>query len=156
MDIDNSDESRMDCQQLAVALVLSADDELGPDELMLMETHLAGCAACRVQRALFYQTDHCLLTCGEVTWMAVLGVSYFFQVPETWRDRPLAGFVDAYLYLGPRDSLSHESTPSSILDDKQYLDELRRRAALGGSTFSRFDPDAIRKADANPRFYPPR
>jgi hypothetical protein len=90
------------------------------------------------------------------TWMAALGVADFFQVPETWKDRPLAGFVDAYLYLGPRDSLSRESTPSSILDDMQYVGELRRRAALGGSTFSRFDPDAIRKADANPRFYPPR
>jgi hypothetical protein len=88
------------------------------------------------------------------TWFAALSMAYFFPVPETWRDRPLSGFVDGYLYVGPRDSLSHEGTPSSILDDKQYVDELRRRAALGGSTFSRFDPDAIRKADANPRFYP--
>ena len=90
------------------------------------------------------------------TWLGDLGVAYFFQVPETWKDRPLAGFADAYLYLGPRGSLSHESTPSSILDDKPYVDELRRRAALGGSSFSSFDPDAIRKADVNPSFYPPR
>jgi len=89
------------------------------------------------------------------TWLGDLGISYFFQVPETWKGRPLSGFADAYLYLGLRDSLSHESTPSSILDDKAYVDELRRRAALGGSSFSRFDVDAIRKADANPHFYPP-
>jgi hypothetical protein len=90
------------------------------------------------------------------TWLGDLGVAYFFQVPETWKDRPLVGFADAYLYLGPLDLLSHESTPSHILDDQQYVDELRRRAGLGGSSFSSFNPDAIRKADANPRFYPPR
>jgi hypothetical protein len=90
------------------------------------------------------------------TWIAALRAAYFFQVPETWHDRSLGGLADAYLYLGPRDSLRSESTPAGILNDKQYVDELRRRAALGGSSFSSFDLDAIRRANENPRFYSPR
>lgn len=65
MDINDRDERRMDCEQLAVALLLAADDELSPDDRLLMETHLAGCPACRTQSALFHRTDQQLLAGGE-------------------------------------------------------------------------------------------
>lgn len=58
--------NRMDCSELPAALLLAADDELGPDELMLMEAHLAGCAGCRAQQALFHETDRRLVECGEL------------------------------------------------------------------------------------------
>jgi anti-sigma factor RsiW len=65
MDINNDGCSRMDCAQLAAALVLAADDELEQDALLLVEAHLTDCAACRAQSALFRQTDRYLLTCGQ-------------------------------------------------------------------------------------------
>jgi anti-sigma factor RsiW len=60
------DKRPMDCTQVAVAMVLAADDELSSDELMYLETHLAGCAACRQQRATFDRTDRRLLESGEL------------------------------------------------------------------------------------------
>jgi anti-sigma factor RsiW len=65
MDVDNSDERQMGCAQLAVALVLAADGELSREDRLLLETHLAGCPACRTQAALFDRADRELLVCGE-------------------------------------------------------------------------------------------
>src|SRR5580693_7441494 len=66
MAIENQYSGRMDCSQLAAALLLAADGELKYDELLGMERHLAGCPACRTQRALFLETDRRLAMCGEV------------------------------------------------------------------------------------------
>jgi anti-sigma factor RsiW len=66
MDIDKDGERKMDCTQVPVALVLAADDELSSGELMRVETHLAGCVACRDQGATFDQTDRRLLESGEL------------------------------------------------------------------------------------------
>lgn len=56
------------------------------------------------------------------TWVGNLGVAYFFQIPETWRDRPLSGFVDAYVYVGLLDSLSHERTrPASWMTRRIWM-----------------------------------
>jgi anti-sigma factor RsiW len=62
----DKNDNRMDCEQVAVALLLAADDDLGPDERVLLETHLMGCAACRAQQTLFRQTDSRLLACSQV------------------------------------------------------------------------------------------
>jgi anti-sigma factor RsiW len=62
----DKNDNRMDCEQVAVALLLAADDDLGPDERGRMEGHLTGCAACRAQQTLFRQTDSRLLACSEV------------------------------------------------------------------------------------------
>jgi hypothetical protein len=89
-------------------------------------------------------------------WIGNLGAAYFFQVPNSWRNRPVSTLADAYLYLGPLDSLRHEPTPPDILADQVYMNELQRRKAIGGTTFNGFSLAAIRQADADPHFYPPR
>jgi len=91
------------------------------------------------------------------TWLGKLGIAYFSDLaPKRWpKETTLADFVDAYLYLGPRDSLTHENTPSDILEDQLYMEELSRRAALGGS-FAAFDPARIRERDQDSRLYRPR
>jgi hypothetical protein len=40
--------------------------------------------------------------------------------------------------------------------DQVYMNELQRRKAIGGTTFNGFSLAAIRQADADPHFYPPR
>jgi hypothetical protein len=78
------------------------------------------------------------------TWLGELGAAYFFQVPASWRQRPVSSLADAYLYLGPQESLSPEPTPAEIMHDDVFMSELRRRKAIGGTSFSAFDPTAIR------------
>jgi hypothetical protein len=55
------------------------------------------------------------------TWLANLSQTSFPQM------------ADAYLYLGPRDLLLKEPKPATILLDKDYMIELKRRAALWGT-----------------------
>jgi hypothetical protein len=43
--------------------------------------------------------------------------------------------VDAYLYLGPAELMLAEPRPAEIFLDKDYMDELRRRAAIIGDPF---------------------
>jgi hypothetical protein len=86
-------------------------------------------------------------------WIGNLGAAYFFQVPNNWRNRPVNTLADAYLYLGPLDSLKHEPTPPDILADQDYMNELQRRKAIGGTTFNGFSLAEIRQADADPHFY---
>jgi len=86
-------------------------------------------------------------------WIGNLGAAYFFQVPNSWRNRAVSTLADAYLYLGPLDFLAHEPTPADILADQDYMNELQRRKAIGGTTFSGFNLDEIRRADADPHFY---
>ena len=58
--------------------------------------------------------------------------------------------ADGYLYLGRRDLLLREGTPAYILDDRDYMVELRRRGILGGGMLiPGFDPAPIRAADEN-------
>jgi hypothetical protein len=63
--------------------------------------------------------------------------------------------ADAYLYLGPRDSLLNEPVPAQILLDKDYIAELQRRSKLfgGGLMADEADPEKISVRDANPFFY---
>jgi anti-sigma factor RsiW len=56
----------MNCAQLAVASVLAADGELSPEQMRLMEMHLATCPACRTQWAIFDRVERRLLECREV------------------------------------------------------------------------------------------
>ncbi|MGC2163910.1 MAG: hypothetical protein WA634_18555 [Silvibacterium sp.] len=65
--------------------------------------------------------------------------------------------VDAYLYLGPRDLLLNEPTPAEIFLDKDYMTELRRRAAImgGGPITDEANPEKVSDRDSNPFFYDP-
>jgi hypothetical protein len=62
-----------------------------------------------------------------------LDSAYFSAGPgeRAGRSRGFRG-VDGYLYLGPRDCLLRQPIPAKIALDKEYLDELRRRAAVLG------------------------
>jgi hypothetical protein len=74
------------------------------------------------------------------TWLANLSQTFFPQM------------ADAYLYLGPRDLLLKEPKPASILLDKDYMIELKRRAALWGDPAH---PENLLKDDLSPFFYDP-
>jgi len=80
----------------------------------------------------------------------------FSETPEE-AEGPLSKMVDAYLYLGPRDSLLNEPTPAEILLDKEYMAELQRRTAVIGDRLmgDQTDPTKIVERDANPFFYDP-
>jgi hypothetical protein len=78
------------------------------------------------------------------TWLGDLGAAYFFEVPASWRQRPVSSLADAYLYLGPLDSLHAEPASAEIRHDDAFMSELLRRKAIGGTSFSAFDPAAIR------------
>jgi hypothetical protein len=60
--------------------------------------------------------------------------------------------VDAYLYLGPSDLLLVEPGPAEIFLNKDYMKELKRRAALmgGGPWADQENPDNISDRDSNP------
>jgi hypothetical protein len=55
--------------------------------------------------------------------------------------------VDAYLYLGPGDSLTWEPVPASILDDGPYMTEMVRRFDL--------NVDGLRRRNNNELLYTP-
>jgi hypothetical protein len=63
-------------------------------------------------------------------------------------------FVDAYLYLGPRDLLLREQRPASVFVDAGFMAELRRRAALTvGPNNELINPDKVQQEDAEPLLF---
>lgn len=62
-------------------------------------------------------------------------------------ERPFTSTVDGYLYLGPRRLLLKEPLSATVLLDKDFVQEMRRRAKLtgGGSVADQVDPDTIAK-----------
>jgi len=62
------------------------------------------------------------------TWLADLDLPYFqWPFAKRMAGQSYAHLVDAYLYLGPGQSLTYERTPDSILEDGEYVAELSRR-----------------------------
>jgi len=80
----------------------------------------------------------------------------FSELPDP-ADFKFSKMVDAYLYLGPRDLLLNEPTPSEIVLDKEFMAELQRRAAImgGGPIADQANPKNIFDRDSNPFFYDP-
>jgi hypothetical protein len=76
------------------------------------------------------------------TWLAEVENYYFSKM------------VDAYLYLGPVEFMLAEPRPAEIFFDKDYMDELRRRAAIIGDPFltNQTRPPAL---DVSPFLYGP-
>jgi hypothetical protein len=70
---------------------------------------------------------------------------------------PISKMVDAYLYLGPRDLLLKEPRPAEISLDKDYVAEMKRRAAIMGlgPVTDQADPEKVSDRDYNPFFYDP-
>ena len=108
------------------------------------------------------------------TWLADLldkthsfgGVSVMFRVgkdgkrtetPVDSGDVPFSKMADAYLYLGPRDLMLKEPYPAEIFLDKDYMTEMKRRAAImgPGPVTDQADPEKISDRDYNPFFYDP-
>jgi hypothetical protein len=85
------------------------------------------------------------------TWLADLDIAYYFEfIAKSIVGLDIIDCADAYLYLGPRDSLHRENVPSDILDDGRYIEELNKRPWP-------FDPvnvAALRNREPNRRFYP--
>jgi hypothetical protein len=80
------------------------------------------------------------------TWLADLDLPYFlWPFPKRMAGETISELVDAYLYLGPGDSLTYEKTPGSILDDEPYITELTRRFGL--------DVESLRRRNADPRLF---
>jgi hypothetical protein len=65
--------------------------------------------------------------------------------------------ADAYLYLGPRDLLLKAPNPAEVFLDKDYMAEMKRRAAIigPGPVTDQADPEKISDRDYNPFFYDP-
>lgn len=65
------------------------------------------------------------------TWLGELQLSLFLPMALDPHGQPtssvLADGIDAYLYVGPKDSLTVSRVSSSVLQDRAYLDELKRR-----------------------------
>ncbi|GAC1658825.1 MAG: hypothetical protein NVS9B15_20820 [Acidobacteriaceae bacterium] len=78
----------------------------------------------------------------------------FSEVPPIAALR-FSKMVDAYLYLGRRDLLLNEPTPSEVLLDNEYMTELERRAAIlgKGQIADQTKPRNIADRDSNPFFY---
>jgi hypothetical protein len=86
------------------------------------------------------------------TWLADLDLAYFAEfVTRSMAGIEIADAFDAYLYLGPRDTLSREHIPDDILNDKSYIEELNKRAW----PFRPVDVASVRRRDLNPRLYAP-
>jgi uncharacterized iron-regulated protein len=70
---------------------------------------------------------------------------------------PFSKMADAYLYLGPRDLMLKEPHPAEVFLDKDYMAEMKRRAAIMGSgpVTDQADPEKIPDRDYNPFFYDP-
>ena len=65
--------------------------------------------------------------------------------------------ADAYLYLGPRDLLLKAPNPAEVFLDKDYMAEMKRRAAILGPdpVTDQADPEKISDRDYSPFFYDP-
>ena len=63
--------------------------------------------------------------------------------------------ADAYLYLGPADLILAEPRPAEIFLNKDYMTELRRRAAIIGDRFltDQANPDKISDQNFSPFLY---
>jgi hypothetical protein len=79
------------------------------------------------------------------TWLGDVDKYYFSKM------------VDAYLYLGPVDFILAEPRPAEIFLNKDYMAELRRRAAIIGDKFvtAQTDPDQISDKHFSPFLYVP-
>jgi hypothetical protein len=79
----------------------------------------------------------------------------FSKLPDHQAEFRFSKMADAYLYLGPRDLLLNEPTPSEVVLDKDYMAELQRRAAIVGEgpMANQTDPEHIFDRDSNPFFY---
>ncbi|MGA8216193.1 MAG: hypothetical protein WB799_21565 [Candidatus Sulfotelmatobacter sp.] len=79
------------------------------------------------------------------------------ESPVDSGDVPASKMVDAYLYLGPRDLLLKEPLPAEVFLDKDYIAEMRRRAAImgGDSIADQANPEKISDRDYSPFFYDP-
>lgn len=78
------------------------------------------------------------------------------ESPVDSSDVPASKAVDAYLYLGPRDLLLEEPRLAEVFLDKDYMAELKRRAAIRGSdsVSDQADPEKISDRDYSPFFDP--
>ena len=81
----------------------------------------------------------------KATWLEDVDHFYFSQM------------VDAYLYLGPPDLSLVEPRPAEMFLNKDYMAELRRRAAIIGDQFitAQTDPDQISDQHFSPFLYDP-
>jgi hypothetical protein len=83
------------------------------------------------------------------------------DVKNTWlgdvNNNFFSKMADAYLYLGPVDLILAEPRPAEIFLDKDYMAELRRRAAIIGDPFvtSQTDPQQISDKHFSPFLYIP-
>jgi hypothetical protein len=82
------------------------------------------------------------------------------NIKGTWLeevDQPFfSKMVDAYLYLGPPELMLVEPRPAEIFSNKDYMAELRRRAAIIGDDFvtNQTNPDALSDQDFSPFLFP--
>ena len=79
------------------------------------------------------------------TWLGDVDETYFSKT------------VDAYLYLGPRDLLLTDPHPAEVFLDKEYMAEMKRRAAIMGEgpLTDQADPEKVSDRDYSPFFYDP-
>jgi hypothetical protein len=77
------------------------------------------------------------------TWLLDVENYYFSQM------------VDAYLYLGPVEFMLTEPRPAEIFLDKDYVDELRRRADIIGDRFLTDQTKPPEGGHFNPFLYVP-
>jgi hypothetical protein len=76
------------------------------------------------------------------TWLADLDLPYFmWPFPRRMAGESIADKADAYLYLGPGNSLTYEKTPASILDDDAYMAQVSKRFAIDASSLRRRNDD---------------
>ena len=65
------------------------------------------------------------------SWLGDLDLPYFlWPFPKRLAGQSITGFVDAYLYLGPGESLTYEPTPDAILNDDAYMAVLTTRFSI--------------------------
>lgn len=80
------------------------------------------------------------------TWLGLLDAQLVFPpsqivmvgpdgkpAPNPLERVKLSDIVDAYLYLGPRGSLTISTPPPEVYQDKEYMQELERRSKLMGT-----------------------
>lgn len=77
------------------------------------------------------------ITAIEGSWLAELDSASFHESPGT------TGYpgVDAYLYVGPRDTLLREPRSAQAMLDENYVTELERRVAALGESGGPGDPN---------------
>lgn len=77
------------------------------------------------------------------------------ETPAPESTTKLSKRVDAYLYLGPQELLLKEPRPAEVFLNKDYMAELKRRAALmgPGPITDQADPDQVSDRDYDPFLY---